>query len=106
MNRIEQTDPTFTIIPILANGAGAKNVYPTNGQEKRLRVGHTLHKRNGHWEGPNLVLESTIRFHGRSHTTSEVVSLSPDGKTLTMAFHAFRENHRDDYKVVSERVAE
>ena len=68
-------------------------------------MGRSLQKRNGHWEGGDLVLESKVRFHGREHMTSEVISLSADGNQMTMAFHAFRNNHHDDYKVVAERVA-
>jgi hypothetical protein len=105
VNRVEQTDSTISIIPVFEHGSGKPVVYPTNGEEKKQWIGHTLRKRNGHWEDMNLVLESKTKFHGREHMTRQIVSLSADGNLMTMSFQAFGRNHEHDYKVVSERVA-
>ena len=71
--RIEQTDSTFAFAPAI-EGAAHMIVYPTDGRTTKER-GRRKVTRTGHWEGLDLILESTATFRFRRRTTREVISL-------------------------------
>jgi hypothetical protein len=100
--RIEQTDSTFAFAPAI-EGAAHMIVYPTDGRTTKEQ-GRRKITRTGHWEGRDLILESTGTFRFRRRTTREVISLSEDGRTMKMSLRHVGSVSRDDHDIVLERV--
>ena len=100
--RIEQTDSTFAFAPA-TEGAAHMIVYPTDGATTKEH-GRRKITRTGHWEGRDLILESTATFRFRRRTTREVISLSEDGRVMKMSFRLVGGVSRDDHEAVFERV--
>jgi hypothetical protein len=57
-----------------------------------------------HWEGDKLVVESSRDYQGAKLTQREEWTLSPDGKTLTIANHIKLPNGEFDVKQVFEKA--
>jgi hypothetical protein len=103
--RIEQTDSTFAISPILPGSVVVDPVvYPIDGTETKQKIGRRLVKRKGHWEGAHLVLEVAGRFRGRQRTTQQAIWFSYGGKIMNMSFHVIGGDPRRDYEFASERI--
>jgi hypothetical protein len=102
--RIEQTDSTFAFAPV-TEGAAHMIVYPTDGTTTKEH-GRRKITRIGHWEGRDLILESTATFRFRRRTTREVISLSEDGRVMKMSFRLVGGVSRDDHEAVFERVGQ
>jgi hypothetical protein len=100
--RIEQTDSTFAFAPAI-EGAAHMIVYPTDGRTTKEQ-GRRKITRTGHWEGRDLILESTGTFRFRRRTTREVISLSEEGRVMKMSFRLAGGVSRDDHEAVFERV--
>jgi hypothetical protein len=91
LTQIEQTESTFAFRSLTPHQPALDwLVYPTNGKViTTKRTGHRSAEKTGHWEGQKLILESSGQGNApwRRSVTREVISLSADGKTMTMAFH-------------------
>jgi len=59
---------------------------------------------SAHWEGDQLVIESSRAYQGTNLTQHEEWTLSADGKTLTIATHVKLPNGEFDVKQVFEKV--
>ena len=112
MERIEQTNSTISLTTLQDGKViGQIRLFPTDGQEVRTRRNRLSETRTGHWEGANLILESTGSFPwytGPKHgpwTTRWVLSLSNDGKTMKTSIRDGK-NRRQDSEIVSEKIVE
>jgi len=107
-NEIKQAGTTLSIKHLLEGGQTTEwSVYPTDGTVKKTKEGRHTITRTGRWEGRKLILEETGPGNApwRSSTSREELTLSDDGKILTLSFHAKSGDSRHDYKVEFERVS-
>lgn len=114
VERIEQTNSTIAITTIQDGTViVTPRLFPTDGHETKMRRNRLSETRTGHWEGTNLILESTGSFpsytgpHHGPWTTRWVLSLSNDGKTMKMSIRSLGDkDHRHDSEIVSEKIVE
>lgn len=59
---------------------------------------------SAHWDGEKLVIESSREYQGTKLSQREEWTLSPDGKTLTIATHLKLPNGEFDVKQVFEKA--
>jgi len=108
-SEIKQADNTISIKSPLTVGQAMKwSVYPTDGTVKKTKERRHTITRTGRWEGRKLILEETGPGNAPwlSSTSREELTLSDDGKILTLSFHSKGGDTRHDYKVEFERVSE
>jgi hypothetical protein len=74
--------------------------YTTDGKP----VVNGANQGSAHWEGDKLVIESSRDYQGTKLTQREEWTLSPDGKTLTIATHVKLPNGEFDVKQVFEKA--
>jgi hypothetical protein len=74
--------------------------YSTDGQS----AVNGANQGSARWEGDKLVIESSREYQGTKLSQSEEWTLSPDGKTLTIATHLKLPNGEFDVKQVFEKA--
>lgn len=106
LTQIEQSESTFAFRAIIPNEPVVWTVYPTDGKViTRKRTGRKSDEKTGHWESGKLILESTGEGNApwRRSTTREVISLSENGRIMTITFHIVSDPAHD-YAIDYERV--
>jgi|ERR1700745_3999410 hypothetical protein len=92
--RIEHSDPELQeeIVVTKIDGSEEKVIFKcwTNGQQDRSLLNGIAVRGSARWEGPELVIESWMRFGTREMYFCDCWSLSPDGQSLSM------EHRKDD----------
>jgi hypothetical protein len=85
---IVHVDPSLKIKTVQASMEGettAETTFSTDGKPTNNTVMGNPMSTVGKWEGPTLLLNSTMTVEGTSITIEDRISLSDGGKTLTMA---------------------
>jgi len=81
----------------------AEMKYSTDGKETTNTMRGNEIKSTAKWDGDELVVASKTSFNGADVTLNDRWSLSPDGKTLTIARHAISPMGEADQKIVLEK---
>jgi hypothetical protein len=106
LTQIEQSESTISFRAIIPNEPVGWTVFPTDGKViTRKRIGRKSNQKTGHWENGKLILEETGEGNApwRRSTTREVISLSDDGRIMTIAFHIISDPTHD-YAIDYERT--
>jgi hypothetical protein len=106
LTQIEQSESTIAFRAIIPNETVSWTVYPTDGKViTTKRSWRKSDEKTGRWESGKLVLEETGpgNVPWRRSTTREVISLSEDGRIMTIAFHIISDPAHD-YAIDYERI--
>lgn len=103
---IQQTESSFSLRKTLGGPSTNVSVYPLGTVAKTKMGRHTV-SRSARWEGSRLILEETGPGNApwRKSTELQIVSLSEDGRTMSILFHGSGDrDSKSDYRVDYERV--
>ncbi|MFB3779800.1 MAG: hypothetical protein ACE141_19425 [Bryobacteraceae bacterium] len=88
--KIDHQDPALTVEVSQSSEGGDFNAtfkYTTDGKESANEIMGNPVKSVVKWEGDELVMHMTMSFDGNEMVIDDRVSLSADGKTMTMKRH-------------------
>jgi hypothetical protein len=103
IRQIQHKDPALSMSTYQKGAQGevtSELKYTTDGKPAVNGENHGA----AHWDGDNLVIESSRAFQGTQLKQREVWTLSTDGKTLTIATHIALPNGEFDVKQVFEKA--
>jgi hypothetical protein len=101
--QIQYNDPALSLSTYQKGAQGEVTTdlkYTTDGKP----VVNGANQGSAHWDGDKLVIESSRDYQGTKLTQREEWTLSPDGKTLTIATHVKLPNGEFDVKQVFEKA--
>ena len=103
---IEHKDPVLKV-DTTSDGAQGKQDYTmtisTDGKENTNTPGGLELKSTAAWEGPNLVVNTKLKFQDNDVTIKTTWELSADGKTMTQNAHLASAMGETDQKMVFEK---
>jgi len=101
--QIRHQDPALSMSTYQKGAQGEVTTelkYSTDGQP----AVNGANQGSAHWEGDKLVIESSREYQGTKLSQREEWTISPDGKTLTIATHLKLPNGEFDVKQVFEKA--
>ena len=103
IRKIQHADPALSMSTYQKGAQGEVTTelkYTTDGKP----VVNGENQGSAHWEGDRLVIETSRDYQKTKLTQREEWTLSPDGKTLSIATHVKLPNGEFDVKQVFEKV--
>lgn len=104
--KIVHDEPTVKVATAQSGDFGDMNadfVFTTDGKECQNKVADFQVKSTLKWEGPVLVVDSTMDIQGNAATMTDRWSLSEDGKTMTVDRHFSSAMGAGDGKIVFDK---
>ncbi len=103
---VDHNDPALKVISTSDGATGKQDAiltFTTDGKEATNKVGDTEFKSTLAWDGPNLVVNSKLKFQDNDVTIKTTWLLSADGKTLTQMTHLTSPMGETDQKMLFEK---
>jgi hypothetical protein len=100
--KFDQKESSLTEALTIGDSGGDQTIelkYTTDGKEAAQEIAGTSVKTTARWEGEVLVIE----WRGEGRAFHRKITLSADGKTMTMAVHQVRPDGEVDETVVLEK---
>jgi len=104
--KIEHHEPTIKTVTTQSSQRGestTETTYTTDGQECVNELPFGPVKGTAQWDGDTLVTKATMDFRGTQINYEEKMTLSEDGKTLTVAGHLSSDQGEADITIVLDK---